>query len=124
MRSKIYSILCILFLSSCSTAIKTDNTAEKYEATDSKRIEVYSTDKIGKEYVILGEVSSAAWAGEAQFRIMPISDKNADAAVRRLKNAAAKLGADAIINLRLSYEYGYKDFTDIMSNGTAVKFKN
>lgn len=124
MKSSINSLVFILFLSSCSTAIRTDNTTQKYEPSESKRIEVYSTDKIGKEYEILGEVSSSAWAGEAQFRINPISDKNADASVNQLKKAAAKLGADAIINLRLSYEYGYKDFTDIMSNGTAVKFKN
>lgn len=124
MKTSIYSIVLFVFLTGCTTTIRTDNTAQKYETTESKKIEVYSNDKIGREYEILGEVSNSSWAGDPQFKIKPISDKNADATVNQLKKAAAKLGADAIINLRLGYQDAYENFTTITSNGTAIKFKN
>lgn len=103
-----------LILTSCSSVanLKTDNIQQNYAVTNSETIEVFSTDKIEKDYLIIGEVVASADAGE-----------DAKIAVNHLKKEAAKLGADAIINLQL--EIGYGNWTNaIKASGTAVKFKN
>ncbi len=112
---KIQLILIIgVLLTSCSSVahLKTDDVKQNYSATEPEQIKVYSTDKVDQEYTVIGEVIVSADAG-------------ADAAVsvKHLKNEAAKLGADAIINLKLEIGYGY--WTNaIKASGTAVKFNN
>lgn len=122
MRSRTFFFILLTFFISCTTTIRTDNTVQKYQATESKKIIVFVNDKVDREYEILGEVSAHTAAGASRFKIRPASDRDADATVNQLKKAAAKLGADAIINLRLGYTTG--EFISITSNGTAIKFKN
>jgi hypothetical protein len=98
---------------SCSNVanMRTSDNTSVYTETNANQIEVYSTSKIGKQYEIIGEVMANADAGE-----------NSEKPVKLLKTQASLLGADAIINLRLSFSYGYWS-TGIIAVGTAVKFK-
>ena len=81
------------------------------QPTTAKAVKVFSTAKIGQEYSIIGEVVADADAGEQSA-----------VSVDKLKIEAAKLGADAIINLRLEIDTGYLQ-NAIKATGTAVKIK-
>jgi uncharacterized protein YbjQ (UPF0145 family) len=105
--------LCVFLLTGCSSVanIQTDDSPVTSGKTVAKNIKVFSTAKAGQEYIILGEVVADADAGE-----------NSSPAVDKLKVEASKLGADAIINLRLEVDTGYWQ-NAIKATGTAVKFK-
>ncbi len=108
----LFSIMCLFFISCSNVAhMRTSDNLAVFKHSDSRDIEVYSTSNIGKQYIIIGEVMASADAGE-----------NSETPVRFLKKEASKLGADAIINLRLSFCYGYW-LTGITATGTAVKFQ-
>lgn len=115
MNMKIQSLLfAVVLFASCSTVahLQTDDSQENYSATNPEQIELYSTDKVDKSYVVLGEVIASADAG-----------RDSSIPVKYLKKEAAKLGADAIIELRLEIGYGY--WTNaIKATGKAVKFNN
>lgn len=107
--------LCLIagvLLTSCSTVahLQTDDLNQTFAATDPGKVEIYSTDKVDKQYAIIGEVVASADAGA-----------DASIPVKYLKKEAAKLGADAIINLKLEIEYGYWN-NGIKASGLAVKF--
>ena len=106
-------VICCLLFVSCSNVshIRTDDNLSVYKISDYNKVEVYSTSNIGKQYLVVGEVMASADAGESS-----------DRPVNLLKEEASKLGADAIINLRLSFSYGYWS-TGITATGTAVNFK-
>jgi uncharacterized protein YbjQ (UPF0145 family) len=108
----LFLLLC-LFCVSCShvTHLRTSEGTTIYSESDPDKVEVYSTSNIGKQYIVIGEVMAAADAGE-----------KAEKPVELLKEEASKLGADAIINLRLSFCYGEWS-TGITATGSAVKFK-
>ena len=111
----IVRLLFIAVLSTgCSTVaqIQTDDLEHKYPATNSSQIEVYSMNKIEKEYSVIGQVIASADAGT-----------DASVSINLLKKEAAKLGADAILNMRLEIGYGYWS-SAIKSKGTAIKFNN
>ena len=119
MLRKINYVALILLLSGCSTTafFKTSdsfdiNSPEQRNITksDTARIEIYCLDQIDRQYKIIGKVIASADAGES-----------ADRPVRLLKEQAAELGADAIINFRLLFITGQWD-TGIKASGTAVKF--
>ncbi|MFT6850946.1 MAG: hypothetical protein ACJATA_001763 [Sphingobacteriales bacterium] len=115
MKIKIQLLLCIgILISSCSqvTHLQTDDLTTKYSPTNPEQIEVYSTDQVNKNYLVIGEVIASSDAGT-----------NASIPVKHLKKEAAKLGADAIINLKLEFGYGYWRI-GIKANGTAIKFNN
>jgi uncharacterized protein YbjQ (UPF0145 family) len=115
MRKRIQFLLILgVLFTSCSTVahLQTDDTVQKYPATNYKEIEVYSTDKTSKDFVVIGEVIASADAG-----------KYSAISLRFLKKEAAKMGADGIINLRLEIEYGYWA-KGIKASGIAVKFTN
>lgn len=109
----IFASFLILSFSGCTSVarIKTDDYTTDRAKTDPSTIEVYSTDKIGKKYKVIGTVVSSADAGI-----------DADASVSKLKEEAGKLGGDAIINLRLAFDMGYMQIA-ITSSGEAVIFE-
>ena len=109
----IFYFSIILLLVSCSNSgyLRTNDTNKVQSITNANQVEVYSVSSIGKDYEIIGEVFASADAGE-----------NAEKPVKILKEKAAAIGADAIINLRLEFHEGYWS-TGIRSIGTAVKYK-
>ena len=113
MRFKVLLVSVVLF-SSCSSVnrLRTFEQSEKLPPTSPKTIRIYSTDKVEKEYSIIGQVVAAADAGT-----------NSTRPVNLLKKEAAAMGADAIINLKLQIIPGYW-INGIKASGTAVKFKN
>lgn len=113
MKNVLVVVLMIMLFAGCSTVanIRTDDTVMDLQPTTAKAIKVYSTAKIGVPYSIIGEVVADADAGE-----------QAAVSVDKLKIEAAKLGADAIINLRLEVDAGYLQ-NAIKATGTAVKIK-
>ena len=108
----ILALACIAFLSCSHVAhVRTSDTTTVFQESNSDNVEVYSVANIGKQYLVVGEVMAAVDAGE-----------NSEKPVEKLKVEAAKLGADAIINFRLSFCEGYWSI-GILATGTAVKFK-
>lgn len=109
-----YLVLIIGIATSCSSIahLKTDDVSTNYKATNPNAIEVYSTEKAKDNYNIIGEVVASADAG-----------KNAAKSVDLLKKEASRLGADAIVNLRLEIAYGGWS-SGIKATGTAIKYLN
>jgi hypothetical protein len=108
-------ILLALFVmtTSCSTVsnIKTDDSPiSELVPTNPELVEVYSTKATVKNYKIIGQVVACADAGQ-----------NSTLAVDLLKEQASVLGADAIVDLRLSITMGYWT-NGIKATGTAVKY--
>lgn len=90
----------------------TDEIGKIYSQTNPDQIEIYSTDKVPKSYTVIGQVIASADAGN-----------NAATTMVHLKKKAAKLGADAIIQLKLEVGVGY--FSNaIQATGTAIKYTN
>lgn len=98
-------------LASCSVShILTNDNTQRYQPTETENVEVFSSAKIDREYEIIGDVVSR------------VEDFNgANASVKYLKKEAAKIGADGIINLRLTIEQGYIG-NGVEATGTAVKY--
>ncbi len=105
-------LLGALFIGCSVSHIITDDSNENYLPATEEMVEVYSTDKIDKEYVIIGEVLSSVE-----------SFNEAESAVRQLRKRAAKLGADGIINLRLRLTEGVLGEA-VHAKGTAIKYVN
>lgn len=113
MKIQFLLIVGVLFTSCATVAhLQTDDLKQNYSASSPEQIEIYSTGKVDKTYTVIGEVIASADAGT-----------NASISVKYLKKEAAKLGADAIIDLRLEIGYGYWT-SAIKATGTAVKFNN
>ena len=105
---------CMAIMISCSSVanIRTaDNEDMTFEKTNANDVKVYSVSDIGKEYIVIGQVVASADAGS-----------NSEKTVSYLKKEAAKLGADAVVDLRLEIDQGYWQ-NAIKAYGTAVKFK-
>jgi hypothetical protein len=114
MKTKILITLVIgAILGSCSVShILTNDNPQYYQPNENENIEVYSTSAIEREYVIIGDLVSR------------VDDFNgSEASVKYLKKEAAKIGADGIINLRLTIEQGYIG-NAVEAKGTAVKYIN
>lgn len=106
------SFLCVMVGCSSVAYIKTDDEpTASFSPTKADGIKVYAVPRLDAEYLVLGEVIADADAGS-----------DATIAVNFLKKQAAKLGADAIINLRLEIDSGYW-LSAIKASGTAIKFK-
>jgi uncharacterized protein YbjQ (UPF0145 family) len=109
----IFVALVTMTLVNCSSVAKLrtdDNPDLVLEETSAKDIKVYSTSKIGREFTIIGQVVASADAGS-----------NSEKAVNHLRKVAARLGADAIVDLKLEIDQGYWQ-NAIKATGTAVKF--
>ena len=84
-------------MSSCSVArLQTDDSNQLYSPTIFENIEVYSSEKTVKTYIVIGEVIACAEAFD-----------DGSNSVKNLKKEAAKLGADGIVNLRLEIDHGF-----------------
>lgn len=106
-------IFPLFMFTSCSTVayLNTSDNPTNYPPTNANDIKIYSTSKIDKDYIVIGQVIADADAGQ-----------DADVSVNMLKNEAAKLGANAIVDLRLKIDDGY--FSNaIKATGTAVRIK-
>ena len=106
-------LFTVIILSGCTSVsyLPTDDADPSVHRTDPENIQVFSTNDAGRNYSVIGEVIASADAGE-----------NADMTVSLLKKQAAQLGADAIVNLRLSFTMGYWS-NGMTAEGTAVSFK-
>jgi hypothetical protein len=108
-------LVALLALGGCSSTarLQTDDVqVGSLAKQDSKNVEVYSTaDAGGKPYEIIGQVVASADAGD-----------DAAIAVDKLKEEAAALGADAVVQLRLEGDMGYWN-NAIKATATAVKLK-
>lgn len=111
---KVTGIALITIVSGCSSVANYKTNDSQLVGTSNMpadQIEVFSSEKIGKKYRVLGGVVSSADAGS-----------DASTSVNLLKKEAFKLGADAIVDLRLSIDQGY--WTNaITSTGTAIAFE-
>ena len=115
MKTKIlFPYVLLLIFSSCYSVshLQSDELVKEYPETNPDKIDIYSTEKGVRSYSVVGAVVASADAGD-----------RADIPVYYLKEQAAKMGADAIINLRLEYAVGYWSIA-IRASGTAVKYKN
>lgn len=115
MKAKLFVLSALIVLiTSCSTVSKIQTDDAKITGlveTNADLVEVYSTkDAAKKSYKIIGQVVSCADAGQ-----------NSNVAVDLLKKEASYLGADAIVDLRLSITMGYWT-NGIKATGTAVKY--
>ncbi len=107
-------LLVVAFiLMSCSSVgkLRTNDVSFKAQSRPYKEVKVFAQKDIGQAYDIVGVVVANSDAGE-----------NARTSVKDLRKQAAKLGADAIVDLRLSYSYGYWNIA-IESTGLAVIYK-
>jgi uncharacterized protein YbjQ (UPF0145 family) len=115
MKIFLISLVGSLALIGCaSTArLKTDDVQSGSIAkVMAKDVAVYSTtDAGGKQYDVIGQVVASSDAGE-----------DASIPMNLLKEEAAALGADAVIDLRLEVDYGYIT-NAIKATATAVKLK-
>lgn len=114
MRISIALALVALGLVGCSTTARLrteDAAALTLPKTKAKDVQVFSTREAGKPYTVIGTVVADADAGT-----------DAKASVNLLKQEAAGLGADAIVDLRLEIDQGYWQ-SGIKSTGLAVKFQ-
>jgi uncharacterized protein YbjQ (UPF0145 family) len=106
--------MILTFSYSCRTGahIVLDNSAEIFAPTEYQTIEVFCKESTLKKQIIIGEVVVNIDAAS-----------NSKLAIKYLKKEAAALGAHAITNLRLEYDYGI--WTNAISaSGTAVRYKS
>jgi hypothetical protein len=107
----------ILLLAACSgcasvARIYTDERqAGAYPPTNAEKVKVYSSPTIEGKYMILGQVIASVDAGT-----------DASTPVDRLREQAALLGADAIIDMRLRIDQGYWQ-NAIEASGTAIRMQ-
>jgi len=77
--------------------------------TKAPEVAIYVTDEAGSPYDTIGAVIVSSDAAN-----------DATATVAKLKTEAARLGADAIVNMKLRYSYGFWGLA-LEASGTAVK---
>jgi hypothetical protein len=108
-------LLCLISLcfviTSCSSVahIALGDSSERFAPSNPDRIETYATTP-EKSYTIIGEV------------IVNADAFTADYGVELLREEAAKLGADGIVNMRIEISYGYWTNFAVKATGTAVRF--
>lgn len=112
MLNRLLMLVAGIMLISCSSVsvLRNPGVSSDDLERDPETIRVYSTADAGQEYIVLGSIVVASDAGE-----------NANRPMKILKEEAAFLGADAVVNLRLEFEYGNWDVA-IKATATAVKF--
>ena len=109
MKKSILQVMVVFALFICSCAVRThyiQDGAEAYEPTSPEDVKVYSGDIFDYKYIVIGSVAV---------------DKpgDGDAALEILKEEAASIGADAVINVRLSKISSTVTRTGL--SGTAVR---
>lgn len=85
---------------------------EVYSAVSPDQVAVYATANAPYDYTVIAELVTMADAGQ-----------DADVPVRILREEAANIGADAIVNLRLNFGSGFW-LSGIKATATAVKYND
>ncbi len=108
-------LLGLLLLTSCQTHSVLSSPLVKgstYPAVSPEKVAVYATPKAPKSYEIIAELVAMCDAGQ-----------DAEVPIRILREEAAKIGADAIVNLRLNFGMGFW-ITGLKATATAVKYND
>jgi hypothetical protein len=116
---KIYLVqLCLfglLFLTSCQTKSILSGSlvnSSTYQSVSPESVAVYATVNAPRSYQVIAELAIMCDAGQ-----------DAEIPVRTLREEAARIGADAIVNLRLSFGMGFW-MTGLKATATAVKYND
>lgn len=108
-------LLGLIFLTSCQTQSVLASPLVKgntYPAVSPKKVAVYATVKAPRAYKVIAELVAMCDAGQ-----------DAEVPIRILREEAARIGADAIINLRLNFGMGFW-ITGLKATATAVKYND
>jgi hypothetical protein len=108
-----YALLLVGLCTGCSTqgVLSAPLTEGKqYPSVSPDKIAVFVTERAPFAYEVIAHVSAMADAGQ-----------NPRVPVEIIKEQAAKIGADAIVNLRINYGSGFFS-NGIKATGMAVKF--
>ena len=114
MKTKIMLLMITgVLVASCSVAhLYTSESVIRYTPTDYEKIEIYVSETVEGEYTIVGEVIASA------------EDFNgSETSIKALKKEAAKLGANAVINLKMEIGHGYFG-NSVISKGVAIRYNN
>ena len=105
----LFSLIGMVAMSCSSGGFLTTADVQRQEGpVDSAGVAVFATEDAGAPYDELGSV------------IISSPTLDAQSTVARLKTEAAKLGADAIVNLKLRYAHGHWGL-GLEARGKAVK---
>ena len=108
-------LLGLVFLTGCQTQSVLASPLIKgstYPAVSPEKVAVYATEKAPKAYKVIAELVTMCDAGQ-----------DAEVPVRVLREEAARIGADAIVNLRLNFGMGFWA-TGLKATATAVKYND
>ncbi|NTV47165.1 MAG: hypothetical protein HGB11_11730 [Chlorobiales bacterium] len=107
---KIALVLSILIFATACT-IQThflQSDAKTFEAVKPEDVKVYTANKLSVEYVVIGSIAAD-------------SPGDADSVLKALKEEAAKLGANAVIDVKLTKIESFASRTGL--SGVAVRTK-
>jgi hypothetical protein len=105
--------LLLLFIFACSNVhvLKTQDHKRTYNPTNPKDIDIIGSIKAKKAYRSIGLIS-----------VSHDSDSNIEVVSEMLKEEAAKLGADAVVDVRYQTIMGYWS-GGVNASGVAVKYR-
>lgn len=101
-------LLMLVFVASCTVKthfLQTDAVA--YEAVSPEQVKIYTGNKLDAEFVVIGSVAA--------------DSPSVDGAVKALKEEAGKIGANAVIDVKLAKIASSDSRTGI--SGVAVRTK-
>ncbi|NIR49943.1 YbjQ family protein [candidate division KSB1 bacterium] len=124
-----YSLFCMVFLLGCSYGLSTRTNVARISDTDYEPHErpidvLFEDSKTEKEYVQIAFIEIRGGRG--------YKDSSSDALLRKMKQEAQKLGADALVNVKvapMTREAGYlfdeeeEHYSTIFMTGIAIKYK-
>lgn len=111
-----------IILCGCSVPFMGDKTAkapaiETIKRTPVEKIIITELDIVDRPYVLLGDVKAT------EKSLIPLKSPNKEAAILKLKEAAAALDADAIIFVTVSSpETSWTQMGSIEARGKAIRF--
>ena len=107
-----FLVLSLLFSCGSAEFIKTNHNPKYSLKIPADKVQVFIKEDIGRKYEVLGMV-------------MAIKDSNDEPSlvVKKLKEKATHLGADAIVGLRFHYRPGFFKTLAIEGQATAVSFR-
>lgn len=109
MKKLVLFLFILISLSSCTISTHfIEDGAKSYAPTQASNIKVYSSLNINKNYVVIGSIAADAVG-------------NSEDALEALKEEAALIGADAVVDVKLTKISSGVDRTGL--SGVAVKFK-
>ena len=110
----LFAVICLAFGGCYSTNVLiTNNSGIVYDSTIPDSIHVFLNDKIDSEFHVVAELAAMKDGGQ----------RSADDLIQKLKNEAAKLGADALVNLKIGYRANSMfEAVSLLATATAVKY--